>query len=311
MATNIIPMTYDPLVALAEDAADGAQQHEAAIGLLQNKEAAIRTDRTALTGAETNVLAKRAAKSAAIATLRTADSNGKAFIALFVRTGKTTIGSDWNATWEQAGFTAGSLAIPETPDVRFTLIDTLRNFLGTNAQYEVTNQSHPELSVTNAIANTHFNAISDARSAANLASTLNGAALATRDAAKAALRHRLTGLREELGQLLADDDPRWYSFGFNRPADPETPGVPDGLVVTQGVAGSGTLIVDWNDSRRSTGYKVFALATGATDPVEFGLFEDSQAVITFPAGTAVQITILAHNNHGYSAESTPVNATAP
>ena len=34
MATNIIPMTYDPLVALAEDAADGAQQHEAAIGLL-------------------------------------------------------------------------------------------------------------------------------------------------------------------------------------------------------------------------------------------------------------------------------------
>ena len=311
MATNIIPMTYDPLVALAEDSADGAQQHEAAIGLLQNKETAIRTDRTALTGAETNVLAKRAAKSAAIATLRTADSNGKAFIALFVRTGKTTIGGDWTATWEQAGFSSGSLAIPETPDSRFALLDALRNFLGTNTQYETTVQNHPELSVTNAIANTHFNTVSDARSAANQASTLNGAALATRDAAFGALRKRLSGLRDELGQLLADDDPRWYAFGFNRPADPETPGVPDGLVVTQGAAGSGTLILDWNDSRRSTGYKVYALINGAQHPVEFGLFGDSQAVITLTSGANVQITVVAHNDHGYSAPSDPVNATAP
>lgn len=311
MAQNPIPLTYDPLVALAEDAADGALQHEVAIGLLQNKEAGIRTDRTALTGAQTNVLAKRAAKSAASAALQTADSNGKAFIALFVRTGKTTIGDDWNAIWEQAGFSPGSLAVPRTQGERFSLLDTLRNFLGTNAQYEVTNQNHPELNVTNSIANTHFNAISDARSAANQANSDNGIAMAGRDVAFAALRQRLTGLREELGQLLDDDDSRWYAFGFNRPADPETPGVPDGLVITNGVAGSGTLIVDWNDSRRSTGYKVFALATGATDPVEFGLFEDSQTVITLPPGTVAQITVAAHNDHGYSAPSAPVNATAP
>ena len=278
---------------------------------MQNKETAIRNDRVALTGAETIVLAKRAAKNAAATTLRTADSNGKAFIALFIRTGKTTIGGDWNATWEQAGFTAGSLAVPRTQEERFALLDTLRNFLGTNTQYEVTNQNHPELNVTGDIANTHFNTVSDARSAANQANTLNGAALATRDAAKAALRKRLTGLRDELGQLLADDDPRWYAFGFNRPADPETPGVPDGLVVTQGVAGSGSLIVDWNDSRRATNYKVYALINGAQHPVEFGLFTDSQAVITLPPGTNAQITVAAHNDHGYSAPSDLVNATAP
>ena len=311
MAQNPIPDPFDPLLALAEDAADGAEQHEATIGLAQNTEAKIRADRVAVTGAETTLLAKRAAKSAAATAIRTADSNGKAFIALFIRTAKTTIGGEWNATWEQAGFTGGSLAIPHTQDERFTLLDTLRNFLGTNTQYEVTNQNHPELNVTGDIANTHFNAISDARSAANLANTLNGAALAARNVALDALRKRLAGLRDELGQILADDDSRWYSFGFNRPADPETPGVPDGLVVTQGVAGSGTLIVDWNDSRRSTNYKILALIQGATDPVEFGLFDDSQAVITLPPGAAVQITVLAHNSHGYSAPSAAVNATAP
>ena len=311
MAQNPIPEPYNPLVALAEDAADGAQQHEAAIGLLQNKEAAIRNDRAALTGAETDALAKRAAKSAATAALRTADSNGKTFIALFVRTGKVTIASDWNTTWGQAGFPVGTLAIPATPDARFALLDMMRNFLGNNAQYETTVQNHPELSVTNAIANVIYNALSGARSAANQANTDNGNSLATRDAAKAALRERLSGLREELGQLLDDDDPRWYAFGFNRPADPETPGVPDGLVITNGVAGSGTLIVDWNDSRRATGYKIFALANGATQPVEFGLFSDSQAVITLPAGTVAQITIAARNDHGYSAPSDPVGATAP
>ena len=65
------------------------------------------------------------------------------------------------------------------------------------------------------------------------------------------------------------------------------------------------------DSRRSTGYKIFALINGAPVPIEFGLFEDSQAVITLPPGAVAQITVAAHNNPGYSAESAPVNATAP
>ena len=311
MAQNIIPVTYDPLVALGEDAADGAAQYQVAIGLLQNTETAIRASITALTSAENTVHTYRIAKSTAAAEVRTADSNGKAFIAQFLRTGKTTIGSDWNALWEAAGFTAGSLSIPRTQEERFILLGSIRDFLASNAQYESTDANHPELNVTSTLAGSRYDTISTVRSNANTANVNNGNALAARDAAKVALRERLTGLREELGQLLADDDSRWYAFGFNRPADPETPGVPDGLVVTQGVAGSGTLIVDWNDSRRSTGYKIFALINGAPVPIEFGLFEDSQAVITLPPGAVAQITVAAHNNHGYSAESAPVNATAP
>lgn len=39
MAANPLPKRYDLLIALAEDAADGAAVHETAIGLLQNTEA--------------------------------------------------------------------------------------------------------------------------------------------------------------------------------------------------------------------------------------------------------------------------------
>ncbi len=311
MAQNPIPDPFDPLVAHAEDSADGANQHGASIGLLQNTEAAIRADITALTSAENTFQTYLMAKSMAMDELQTANSNGKAFIALFLRTGKTTIGTKWNAVWNAAGFAAGSLSVPRSQDERFGLLGSIRDFLSSHPQYESTNATHPELDVTAAIATSRYSTISTVRFNVNQAETNSGTAKDARDLARNALHARLTGLREELGQLLDDDDSRWYAFGFNRPADPETPGVPDGLVVTQGVAGSGTLIVDWNDSRRSTGFKVYARINGAQHPLEFGFFEDSQAVITLTPGAVVQITVAAHNNHGYSAPSAPVNATAP
>ncbi|MCE9610468.1 MAG: fibronectin type III domain-containing protein [Chthoniobacter sp.] len=311
MAQNPIPVTYDPLVALAEDAADGAHQYQAAIGLLHNTETAIRADITALTTAETDLLAKRVEKNGVATNLRTADSNAKAFIALFVRTGRVTIGSDWNAQWEQAGFSAGSLAIPRMQEERFVLLGAMRDFLTTNPSLESVDANHPALNVTAALATTHYDTISTARSNVNVVNAQNGFALAARDAAQAALRKRLTGLREELIQILADDDPRWYGFGFNRPADPATPGVPEGVVVTPGAVGSGAVIVDWNDARRATGYKVFALLAGAATPRQFGLFSDTQTVIPLTTGDVAQITVVAHNDHGYSEPSTAVPATAP
>jgi len=50
MADNSIPTSYDPIVQLLEDAADGAHTHGAAIGLVHNDEAHIRTDLIALVG---------------------------------------------------------------------------------------------------------------------------------------------------------------------------------------------------------------------------------------------------------------------
>src|SRR5258708_40189332 len=50
LMSNQIPQSYDLLVQLLEDAADGAHQHAAATGLKQNTEAAIRADLEALVG---------------------------------------------------------------------------------------------------------------------------------------------------------------------------------------------------------------------------------------------------------------------
>ncbi len=42
MSDNSVPKPFDPVVQLLEDAADGAHDYGAAIGLLQNTEAAFR-----------------------------------------------------------------------------------------------------------------------------------------------------------------------------------------------------------------------------------------------------------------------------
>lgn len=49
------------------------------------------------------------------------------------------------------------------------------------------------------------------------------------DKALVALRKRMRGLLDELSQLLDGSDPVYYSLGFNAPADPSTPCIPDGL----------------------------------------------------------------------------------
>lgn len=50
---------------------------------------------------------------------------------------------------------------------------------------------------------------------------------------------------------------------------------------------------------------------GAAEPLEFGLFKGSQAVITLAPGAVAAITVVAHNAHGYGDPSPAVQATAP
>lgn len=311
MASNEIPTTYTDVVALAEDAADGAATHGAAIGLKQNTEAAIRGDLTALIAAEGTVAQKRAAKAAASSTHKTADSNGKAFIARFILMEKPRLGASWGPLWQEAGFTAGSISNPNTLDARFILLGKLAAFLTAHPEYHVTDAARPDLDLTAATAQAAYTAVSAARTGANDANVANGNALADRDTKLAAMRARLIGLRGELAQLpLPDDSPLWYAFGFNRPADPATPGVPDQLVLTAGAPGSGTLIADWAPSRRATSYRVKIAVEGETEPRVFGLFSDDQAAIAgLPLAKLLTVTIVAHNEAGDSAASEPASIT--
>lgn len=311
MASNEIPVSYSNVLALAEDSADGAQTHGAAIGLKQNSEAAIRADLLALVQAETTVAQKKLAKANANSAHKTADSNGKAYIARFILLEKPRLGTAWGPLWQEAGFTAGSISNPSTLDDRFVLLNKLTQFLTAHPEYHVTDVARPDLDLTAASAQAAYSAVSAARSGLNAANVDNGNAMADRDTKLAAMRARLIGLRGELAQLpLPDDSPLWYAFGFNRPADPATPGVPDQLVLTAGAAGSGTVIVDWASSRRALNYRVKLVVAGETEPRLFGLYSDDQTTLTgLPTGKLLTVTVIAHNEAGDSAESTPATIT--
>jgi hypothetical protein len=124
-----------------------------------------------------------------------------------------------------------------------------------------------------------------------------------RDGAEAALRRRLRGLIDELTQLLPADDPRWFAFGLNPPAAPDTPDAPTGLTLTAGEGGS--VLVDWADAPRAARYRVFKQVVGTDADFVYALtVMDSDATLNgFPHGATVRERVTAANDGGESQPS--------
>jgi hypothetical protein len=323
MASNNIPETYDALVKLLEDAADGAQTHGAAIGLKQNDEPALRAEITKLGGTKAgpgNVppatpglkdkwnTAKAAKKSTSDA-FNLAKQFGRELARAAIGVLKPRLGNQWNAPWAAAGFTNNSLAVPDNPMV---MLQQFRTYFSANPAQEVPNLSLT-ISATSAACDTAAEAISTKASLSNQANVDAGNAKSALEAGIASARARLGGLRDELGQLIGDDDERWYAFGFNKPSDPETPEVPENIVVTPGGPGSHMLFIDWGDSRRGDSYRLVIMSTG-NPPVELKnqiVSESEASANNLPPGP-VKITVTARNSKGgESAASAPVTATVP
>jgi hypothetical protein len=122
-----------------------------------------------------------------------------------------------------------------------------------------------------------------------------------RDESLAALRNRLSGLREELGQLLSDEDGRWYDFGFSRPVDGSIPSPVTGLTLTAG--GAGIVLVNCAPSTRATNYRVMWRASSSGDPAtSAGLFTGPQCTLTgLPSGVPIIVGVSARNASGETA----------
>ncbi len=321
MASNEIAYAYDGIVEHLEDAADGAQTFEVEVGLKQNKQSNLRANLEALRGrpagpggvpaevpgAKTNWNIAKAAKTAATAALRTAVSNARKLVTACINSLKPVLGNQWNSAWNAAGFTDGSLAVPDNP---LTLLQQFRGYYVANPAREVANMNGQTCTAAACLA--AWEAISDAQSASNLKDTEADAAKVALDAEIGASRKRLTGLREELDQLINDSDERWYAFGFEKPSDPSTPEMPVNLVVTIGAEGSRTLIINWDDARRADSYRV--RMTRVSDSVEVvnQIVQDSEFTATnLPAGAEVSITVTARNAAGETQPAGPVNADVP
>ena len=160
MSANPIPPTNPQLFALAQDAADGADVHGIAIGILQNTAAKISADLTAARAAEATYAASKTAKDTASANLRQADSNARAFIKALAAYYTQIISDGWTAAWEATGFPNLSTAVPLLQDERLTLCGATRDYLTANPTLEISNGS---LVLTAARAESLFIAFSGAR----------------------------------------------------------------------------------------------------------------------------------------------------
>jgi hypothetical protein len=320
MADNSIPDSYDQLIQLLEDAADGAATHGAAIDLKQNDETALRAVLAALAGTppgpggippatpglKDNWNTAKAAKTAGTGGFSAAKKNGRATARVCINILKPHLGDQWNNDWQNAGFTDGSLAIPENP---IALLQQLASYFAAHPSFEV-----GSLKATATECTSRADAISTAASASNQSNTDAGNAKSALEAGIQNARSRLTGLRNELGQLLEDDDERWYAFGFSKPSDPDTPEVPENLVITPGAPGSHLIFIDWDNSLRSTSYRV-VVTDSATPPAELKNIIVSESEVTLndlTSGTAVKVTVAGRNSKGgESAATAPVSATVP
>jgi hypothetical protein len=322
MASQEIPETYDPVVQLLEDAAGGADSLGVSVGLKQNDGASLRATLEALVGKPegpggvppavpglkalwNNAKADKTAKTAIFVSKK---SEGRTLAMACVNSLKPRLGNQWNNKWQTAGFTNASLEIPDNP---LTLLQQLR------AYYE----AHPTHEIDDAVEDVHLTAaachamaqgISTASAASNASNTAAGTAKKNLRTGIRTARRKLTGLREELSQILEDDDERWYTFGFSRPSDPETLEVPENVTAVAGPPGSGEAAVDWDDARRARSYRATVKVAATSVEVATQLVEDSDADFDdLPAGIPLSIAVTALNDAGESVASDAVTITLP
>ena len=306
MATNPTPDNQDDLLALAEDMADGLNTHQAAIGVAQNTETVMRAAITGMRTSDSEFGAAKDARQDATDALQASDDEARDFLLAARGVLIRFLGSRWNTAWEPTGFPDLSTAVPGSQEKRLNLCAALKLYFTSVPAQEVA-----ALGVTAALAETRFQALSDARDAQAQKTTEQGQKKDARDASLITLRKRVRGLIEELATLLADDDPRWHAFGLSMPADPDTPEPVASLTLEAGTAG--VIVASWARAVRATRYRPFVQIVGvneeplARDPVH----DLSVNLDSFTPGQTVKVYIVAANDAGEAAPSPTQQIVVP
>jgi hypothetical protein len=315
---NQTPRVYDDIIELLADGAYGAALHALVILLLQNPAAAILATRALLVGtpagpggvppAVIGLKEKwntaKANKVAAAVAYRAKLSAGRDLGMACINSLKNALGRQWNSQWNAVGLTNASLEIPKNPSA---MLEQLGNYYASNPGKEVTGVNGVDCTAAACFA--AAKAINDAQAASNAA---NGAAVLAKTALDDGLdagRNRLIGLRNELSQLIADDDPRWLDYGFQMPANQSCPDVPEDLTCVN--AGSGALNFRWANTQRADSYRFVLKDAADTVLVDEIVWENEYMAEKLTSGSKVSAVVSARNLTGESLPTAPVTSNVP
>jgi hypothetical protein len=304
MAYNPTPDRMEELFAASEDMYDGLNQDGVAIGLKKNDAPGFRGILDTAMTAQNEFKMAESAATGPYAALRSADSNAKGFIASAVKVLAISLGNRWSAAWVATGLPHNTVGIPTTQDGRFSALGGLKAYFTANPGKEVTTA---EITVTAALAEIRYQAVSDARQAVANAQADTAAKLQTRDAAVDALRAVYRSVVTEVGEILTDDDPRWYHFGLSRPIDGDQPGIP--MQVRATAMGGGKVLVQLSGARRANSFNYYRKIVGTDpDPVKVKNTKSTTLVIEpLPVGATVEVTVTGVNTTGEGQPSAPVS----
>lgn len=309
MSNNEIPDAERPLLARAEDCADGCAVLQDSLPLKLVREADLRLLLTSLKGdpgaTPTPVLGllyqfklAEQAQAVANAARKTKDLEGKTFLTNARNSLIGILGRAPSPEWALAGFTnppANSNAVPNTQEGRLQCLSALAVYLTEHPTYEVP-AGGPRPEVTAARAQALHDQLSTCRAMANSASTAQDNALKAKREALQGLRRRLIALVDELQLLLPDDDARWEVFGLNIPANPRPPEPATDLVLTN--AGLGRVAAEWEPGTRSDDDRILIQIVGVDpDYREYGKSggDGEELLKNLPSGATVKVKIISLN----------------
>lgn len=294
MASNELPKSINKLISLAEDCADGANQHEASLPLETNLESVIRGDLSALVAAKAAYAAFDTVLPGvpdADAVVQTNRSNAKAFILLVRGVMEPVLGGKGTA-WVPLGWPASSLAIPSTSDKILPHLLQIKAFLTANATYEITT---PTTVMTAAKAQTLHTALDNAVKARNTRDANKKLAFEERNKKETQMRKRLRALIGELELKLDPLDTRWLNFGLNRPGAEDPPEAPENI--TAAPMPGGKVLVQCDRVPRTDYYQYYKQVVGVDpDPVLVLSWDEPEKILDgFTAGTTVKFLVRAVN----------------
>lgn len=294
MQNNIATFSIKDLLKLGDKCATTATAIGTDVGLAQNKATKISADFAAANDCFLALQTEAAHRVAKAAAFEEALGLTRAWCFSAKNTLKPFLGESHNSLYRPTGFVS-SLRVPEDYDGLLALTDALRKYFDLHA--DQTN-ANPKVNVTPARAEELYDELKAAKLALETHDTLIGEKQEEQDAALEALRSRLRGVIGELKQLLADDDQRWKRFGFNIPAEPETPGQPEQVLVDSALPGR--LLVTSAPVAFAERYRCYAAKVGTTaEPVLVGSSVTPMFVLeNLEAGAQFNLFVAAVNSSG-------------